>query len=287
MKIEKTVIDVLNAELSISLQPNDYQERVEKALKNYRKRVQIPGFRSGQVPASLVKQRFGKSILAEEVNSLLQDSLFKYISENKIEILGSPIPTKEEDEVGDWDNPGDFRFKYQLGLAPNIEVTLDKNIHLTQYKVDVNDELINRQIKDLARRYGKMSSPEVSTEECLLYVDFAELDGTGNIKEGGISAKTHVGIEYIKDAATKNSLIGLKAGDVITVDPQKLSDNHQNLAEMLGITHEQVHHLDSMFQMTVSEIKHLEAHELNEELFSKLYPDGSITSESERWFYYF
>lgn len=281
MNIEKTVIDDLNAELNISLQPADYQARVEKALKDYRKRAQMPGFRAGQVPASLVKQRFGKSILAEEVNGLLQDSIYKYITENKLEILGSPIPAKEENEVGDWDNPGDFRFKYQLGLAPSIDVQLDKNLKLTYYKVDVNEELINRQIKDLARRYGKMSSPEVSTEECLINADLAELDEAGNVKEGGIQNRSHVGIEFIKDSATKNSLIGLKAGDKVTVDPHKLTENHQNLAETLGITHDQVHELNSMFQLTVAEIKHLEPHELNEELFSKLHPDGSVTSEAE------
>jgi len=281
MNIEKTVIDDLNAEISINLQPADYQPRVEKALKDYRKRVQMPGFRAGQVPASLVKQRFGKSILAEEVNNLLQDSIYKYITDNKLEILGSPIPAKEDDEFGDWENPGDFRFKYQLGFAPTIDVTLDKSLKLTYYKVDINDELIDRQIKDLARRYGKMSSPEVSTIDSLLYADFAELDGNGNVKEGGIKSSTNVGIEYIKDQGTKNTLIGLKVGDTVTVDPHKLTENHQSLAEMLGITHNAVHQLESQFQLTVSDVKHIAPHDLNEELFTKLYADGSVTSEEQ------
>lgn len=281
MNIEKTVIDDLNAELSILLQPADYQERVDKALKNYRKRVQLPGFRQGQVPASLVKQRFGKSILAEEINNLLQESIYQYITENKLEILGSPLPTKEEETEGNWDNPGDFKFKYQIGLAPAIDLKLNKDLKLTYYKVDINDELINRQIKDLARRYGKMSSPEVSTVDCLLQADLAELDEAGNVKEGGIQNRSHVGIEYIKDEATKNALIGLKVGDAVTIDPHKLTENHQNLAETLGITHEQVHDLKSQFKLTVVEIKHLEPHELNEELFAKLYPDGSVKTEEQ------
>ncbi len=281
MNIEKTIIDDLNAEISISLEPADYQPQVEKALKDYRKKVQMPGFRSGQVPASIVKQRFGKSILAEEVNNLLQNSIQQYITENNIEILGSPIPTKEGDEVGDWDNPSEFRFKYQLGLAPSFDVKLNNDLKLTYYKVDVNDDLVNRQIKDLARRYGKMSSPEVSAEDCLLYADVSELDREGNLKEDGIKNRTHVAIEYIKDAATKNSLLGLKAGDMVTVDPHKLTENHQSLAEMLGITHDAVHHLSSMFQLTVAEIKHLEPSELNQELFDKLFPGGSVTNEAE------
>lgn len=281
MNIEKTVIDDLNAVLSINLQPEDYQPRVDKALKDYRKRVQLPGFRAGQVPASLVKQRFGKSILAEEVNTVLQDSIHQYISDNKLEILGSPIPTKENEDFGDWDNPKDFRFKYQVGLAPEINVNLDKNLVLNYYKVDVNNELIDRQVKDLARRYGKMSDPEVSTEECMLVAELAELDGTGAVAVDGIQNKTHVAIEYIKDAATKNSLIGLRKGDTVVVDPNKLTENHQSLAEMLGITHDAVHHLSDKFQITVSEVKLLEPHELNQELFTKLYRDGSVSTEAE------
>lgn len=281
MNIEKTVIDDLNAELSILLQPADYQPRVDKALKDYRKRVQLPGFRQGQVPASLIKQRFGKSMLAEEINSLLQESIYQYITENKLQVLGSPIPAKEDETEGNWENPGDFKFKYQIGLAPSIDLKLDKDLKLTYYKVDVNDELINRQIKDLARRYGKMSSPEVSTVECLLQADLAELDESGNVKEGGIQNRSHVGIEYIKDEATKNALVGLKVGDSVTIDPHKLTENHQNLAETLGITHDQVHDLKSQFQLTVVEVKHMEPHELNEELFTKLYPDGSVTTEEQ------
>lgn len=281
MNIEKTVIDDLNAELSISLQPNDYQPQVEKALKDYRKKMQLPGFRTGQVPASLVKQRYGKSILAEEVNTLLQSKINEYLTENDIQILGSPIPTKEEEEVGNWDNPGEFKFKYQLGLAPQIELTLDKNLSFPYYKVDINDELITRQIKDLSRRYGKMSSPETSSEDCLLDGEFAELNEDGTLKEAGITNQTHIFIENINDGDTKNSLIGLKPGDSVIIDPHKLDKNHQVLADMLGITHDEVHSLKSKFQFTIREIKQLEPHELNQELFDKLYFNGTVTNEEQ------
>ncbi len=281
MNIEKTLIDDLSAELSIHLQPADYQERVEKALKNYRKRVQMPGFRNGQVPASIVKQRFGKSILAEEVNSILQDSIYKYINENKLEILGSPIPTNEQAEVGDWDNPGDFQFKYELGLAPTFDVQLDNNLVLNHFKVAIDDTLIDRQIKDLARRYGKMSSPDESTKECMLQVSLVELDANGQILENGIKNDTHIALEYLKDESTQASLTNRKKGDHVTIDPHKLTANHQELADMLGITHEAVHHLTSSFQLTINDIKHLEPSPLNEELFTKLFPDGSVNNEAD------
>jgi trigger factor len=122
MNIEQNTIDALNAELKIQLQPEDYNERYEKALKTYRKRAQIPGFRPGHVPVSLIKARFGKALLAEEINNMLQDVIYKYIQEKQLNILGNPIP-KADEEVGNWDNPGDFHFTYELGLAPHIATT--------------------------------------------------------------------------------------------------------------------------------------------------------------------
>ncbi|MFM9005395.1 MAG: trigger factor, partial [Flavobacteriales bacterium] len=208
MNIERKDIDTLNAELHIHLAPADYTERVDTAMKKYRKTMQMPGFRPGHVPMSVVKQRYGKSILAEEINRVIQDNLYKFLSENKIEVLGSPIPSNEHEEVGNWDNPGDFKFTYQLGLAPTINVDLSTSLTFDYYKVDVNDELINRQVKDLARRYGKMSDPETSEAEDMLMVELNELGEDGLLKEGGISNKTTVSIEFVKDTATKASLVG-------------------------------------------------------------------------------
>lgn len=281
MNIERNDLDALNAELSISIAPADYSERVENAIKKYRKSAQIPGFRPGHVPASLVKQRFGKSILAEEINQVIQDNLYKYISENKIEILGSPIPTGENDEVGNWDNPGDFKFRYHLGLAPRMDIDLNKSLSFDYFKVKVDDTLIDRQVKDLARRYGKMSEPEVSEGEDMIISQFEELDANGEIKAGGIAHQSTVSVEFIKDDATKNKLVGLKKGDQVVVDPHHLATNHEDLAQMLNISHEAVHHLESQFRLTVVEIKRIEPHAVNQELFDKLFGPETINSEEE------
>ncbi len=281
MQIEKQEVDALNAELTINVHPEDYQERVEKALKNYRKNAQIQGFRPGHVPVTIIKQRYGKSILVEEINNLIQDNIHRYIAENKIEILGNPIPKNNQEAVGDWDNPSDFKFKFELGLAPAINVKLDKSQTFTYYKVDVNDELISRQVKDYARRYGKMEEPEASGEEDMLMVDLNELDAAGDVKEGGLKSKTTVSIEFIKEPETKNKLVGLKKGDTTSVNPHHLSTNHADLAQMLGVNHQELHHIESNFQLVVSDIKRVIPHELNQELFEKIYGKDTVTTEEE------
>ena len=281
MHIERKDIDTLNAELHINIAPSDYAERVDNAIKKHRKTMQMPGFRPGHVPMTLVKQRYGKSILAEEINQVIQSNLYKFLSENKIEILGSPIPGSDQNEVGDWENPGDFKFIYQLGLAPSIHVDLDATHKFDYFKVEVNEELINRQVKDLARRYGKMSDPETSEGEDMLMVELSELDENGLLKEGGISNKSTVSIEFVKDAATKAALSGLTVGSVVEVNPHMLTENHEDLAKMLGITHHDVHHLSSKFQLKVNEIKRIEPHAVDQELFDKLYGPGEVNAELE------
>ncbi len=281
MNIERNDIDALNAELHISLAPADYTTNVEEAIKKYRKSAQIPGFRPGHIPVSLVKQRYGKSLLVEEINRLIQQSLSNYLRTNNVEALGFPIPAIGNDDVGNWDQPGDFKFRYHLGLAPNIEPNLDKTQVFSYYKVNVDDTMIDRQVKDLARRYGKMSDPEVSENEDMLICDFTELDETGEVQAGGITNKSTVSIEFVKDADTKNKLIGLKVDDVVTVNPHLLSESHEDLAKMLGIDHHALHELDSMFQLKVSEIKRIEPHAIDQELFDKLFGEGAVTSEEE------
>lgn len=281
MNIERNDLDALNAELSISIAPADYAERVETAIKKYRKSMQMPGFRPGHVPVTLVKQRYGKSILAEEINQVLQDNLYKYLNDNKIEILGSPIPTGEQDEVGNWDNPGDFRFRYLIGLAPAIHVDLGKHMSYTYYKPAVDASLIDRQVKDLARRYGKMSDPETSGGEDMLMVELSELGADGQVSQNGIKASSTVSIEFIKDAATKKALIGLKKDDVVKVNPHHLAETHDDLARMLNISHEAVHSLTSEFNLKVNEIKHLEPHAIDQELFDKLFGENEVKSEEE------
>lgn len=281
MQIERINLDELNAELSISIEPSDYSDRVESAIKKYRKNAQLPGFRPGHVPVTLIRQRFGKSILAEEINTLLQDKIDGYIRENQLQILGSPMPVAEDQEVGNWDNPGDFQFKYQLGLAPEFDVELDSSLSFDYYKVLVDDTLIDRQIKDMARRFGSLHTPEESAADDMLMVKLEELNESGEVKEGGISADTTISIEYINNDATKAALTGIRKDAQLSVNPHDLSANHEDLAKMLDITHDELHHLSGNFRLTVNDIKRMVPHAYDQELFDKMFGEGEVKSEEE------
>jgi trigger factor len=281
MNITQNNIDALNAEISIELDINDYATNVENALKKHRKTAQMPGFRAGQVPMSLIKQRFGKSVLAEEINQVLQRSLHQYISEKKLNVLGSPMPLVDGREVANWENPSQFKFYYQLGLAPEVNLDLDKNLKFTHIVADVDEHLVTRQIKDFAKRYGKMSEVDVCGDEDMLTVAIVEVDNQNQTIVGGIASEGSVFVEFIKDTTTKQMLVGLKIGDTVVVNPHHLSENHNDLAKLLGITHEAVHHLESSVQLTVNSIQHMEMAELNQELFDRMYGEGAVSSEEE------
>jgi trigger factor len=274
MQITQHNIDALNAEIKVEIVPADYSDLVEKSLKDYRKKMQMPGFRPGHVPASLVKQRYGKAVLAEEINKVLQDAIYKHIADNKLPVLGNPLP-KGEDEVGNWDQPENFTFTYEIGLAPEINVDLNDKIELELALIDVNEELVNRQIKDYGKRFGKMSEPEQSGSDDLLDV---HIHGENEPK---INANSTITIEDVKDSDTKKSLIGLKKGDTVTVNPHHLNHDHEALAKMLGITHHDLHHLEGNVTLTVNAVHHIEAAEWTQELFDKLFPEASVTNEEE------
>jgi len=274
MQITQHNIDALNAEIKVEIVPADYSDLVEKSLKDYRKKMQMPGFRPGHVPASLVKQRYGKAVLAEEINKVLQDAIYKHIADNKLPVLGNPLP-KGEDEVGNWDQPENFTFTYEIGLAPEINVDLNDKIELELALIDVNEELVNRQIKDYGKRFGKMSEPEQSGSDDLLDV---HIHGENEPK---INANSTITIEDVKDSDTQNSLIGLKKGDTVTVNPHHLNHDHEALAKMLGITHHDLHHLEGNVTLTVNAVHHIEAAEWTQDLFDKLFPEASVTNEDE------
>jgi trigger factor len=279
MNITKEQIDELNAIVKIALSPEDYQPKFEKAVKDYAKIVNLPGFRPGKVPASIIKKMYGKSILAEEVNRLLYDSIYDYIENEKIEILGNPIP-KNDTEVN-WDNPSTMEFNYQLGLAPKFEVKLSAEKTFDYYIIKVDDKMINEELKSLTERFGKYVKLEVSQEKDILMGEFEQLDADGNIVDGGIKITSSIFIRTVKDDATKKSLIGLKKGDSVILEPQKIWTDNSTLARNLGINDKIAKELNSKFKFTVIDISGLEPAELNQELFDKVFGKGKITSEEQ------
>lgn len=281
MDIQQEKVDELNAVLKIKLSPEDYKPQVDQALKQYKKQINMPGFRPGKVPMSVVKKQYGKSVLAEEINKVLSESIQKHIQEKELNILGNPLP-KETDQVeGDWDDPKEFKFEYEMAFAPEFEINLSAKDKFKYHKIKIDKKLVDQQASDLAKRYGKMSEPDESGDKDMLMGQFVELDKKGETKEGGIMKDATISIEFVEDKATKKKLTGLKVGDEVVVDPHKVSKGHDDLAKMLEISHEQVHDIDTDFRFKVNEIKRLEPAELNQELFDKIYGEGEVKSEEE------
>lgn len=279
MQITKENIDELNAIVKISLAKEDYHPQYETSLKNYAKKVNMKGFRPGHAPVSMVKKIHGKALLADEVNKILNESLYKYINENQIDILGNPMP-KMEDQAVDWDNPGTMDFTYEVGLAPVFAIDFSK-ITFPFFSVKVDEELVNKQMDDLTRRYGKLVTAEVSGKSDMLFGTFEQLDENGNILEGGIKHDASIAVEQLHDDKLKERLSGLKATDKIDVNPRKVSHSKADMAAMLGIKPEQVDAVKGDFRFTINEIKRIEPADLTQEFFDKMFGEGQINSEAD------
>ena len=279
MNIIQENIDELNAVLKVKVVADDYLPKVETALKDYQKKANIPGFRPGKVPTGMIKKMYGKSIMVDEINKLLNDSLYHYLNDNKIEVLGNPLPQK--DSIIDWDNQQEFEFLYDMGLAPKFKVELSAKDKFEYQTVKVDETLVNKYTTDIAKRYGKVEPVEVSTDSDLLNGDFVELDANGEIAVGGIFKTGSLFLERVKDEATKKALIGLKKEDKVVLDAQKISENATDLAALLGIEKEVAETLTSKIQFTVKNISRLGAAEINQELFDKIYGPGNVSNEEE------
>jgi trigger factor len=279
MNIKKEDVDVLNAVVTIEVGPDDYEKRVEDALRRVQKQANMPGFRPGKVPAGMVKKMYGKNILADELNKILNDSIHKYISENKIEILGNPLP--KADEQVDFETGKNFTFKYDIGLAPAFDVEVSDKMSFEYPVVKVDDALIDKYVKDVRRNYGTPANPEVAGEKDVVFVDINELDESGQIKAGGIFKSTSIGLERLQSEAAKKKLIGAKKEDKIVLNNKELYENPVDASVQLGIDKEVAEALDTNLQLTVRNIARMEDAELNEELFNKLYPDAGIKTEEE------
>jgi len=281
MKVIRQDIDALNAELKVQVAPEDYQSKVKATLEKYRKTAKIPGFRPGNVPMGMIEKQYGKSVLADELNKLVNDSLYKFIQENKIEILGNPIPKENADVKGDFEKPSTFEFEYQIGLTPTIEVPLSSKSKFDYVKVKIDKDLVDKQIEDLRRRYGKLISSTEVADKDLILAQFVELNENGEIKEAGIMHSSTISMEFVEDKTTAKALTGAKVGDKVVVDPAKVSRGGKDTAAMLGIKEDDLASISNAFQMTITEIKKMELADLNQELFDKLFGQGGVTSETE------
>ena len=280
MKITQNNINDLQAELKVVITPEDYQDKVDKVLKDYRKNAEIPGFRKGKVPLSVINKKYRIPVLVDEVNKLLQEDLYKYISSEKIKVLGSPMP--KNGQKMDWENNTTFNFEFEVGLAPDLDVKITKKDKVKYYQIQADNKLVDNYANDIAKRYGAMSKPEISEEGDLVFCEISQIDVDGNIMENGVRNEATVSMDFISDKKIKKQFIGVKEGDSFTVNVMKAFSNHTDLSSMLNITHEQLHDLSSEdFQFTVKNVSRIKPSEMNQELFEKVYGKDSIKTEKE------
>lgn len=215
MNITKENIDSLNAVVKIKLAPADYKEQVDKAIKEQSKKVRMPGFRPGMVPTSHVKKLYGRSILVDEINKMLSDTLNQYITEQNINVLGQPLPKADENFNAKWDFNDEFEFAFEMGIAPEIKNTFSAKDKIVHYKVILDEETLQSRLKNIRKSYGKMSNPEVSEADDVIYAELVQLSPDGSIFEGGISNTTSVRMDLVEDEKIRKSLIGLKKDDTL------------------------------------------------------------------------
>src|ERR1700744_4563469 len=218
MNISQEKTGNLGAIVKININPEDYRPRVEQAIKDHAKKAKIPGFRAGMVPSSHIKKMYGKSILVDEINSLLSDTLNKYIETENLQVLGQPLPKMDDHKHYNWDFTDDFEFDYELGLAPDFNVDFSSADKLTQYVIKVDEETLAERIKNLRKAYGKMTNPDVSAADDVLYSDLVQLSPDGSVFEDGISVTASVRLDQVKDEAVKASLVWLMTRDEATLE---------------------------------------------------------------------
>src|SRR6201996_2384561 len=281
MNISQEKIDNLNAVVKININPEDYTPRVDKAIKEQAKKARIPGFRPGMVPPAHIKKMYGKSILVDTINNLLNDTVNNYINEEKLEVLGQPLPKLDDEKTYNWDFNDAFEFNYELGLAPEFAVDFSSKDKLTQYVIKADEQTIEERIKNIRRAYGKMTNPDVSADDDVLYAELTQLAQDGSVFEDGISNTTSVRLDQIKDEQIKQSLIGLKKDDVVTFDIQKAyGSDAAKIAAILKVEEDEAAQVKSNFQLTVKNINRLEEGDLNQEFFDKLFGAGTVTDEA-------
>ncbi|OFX29725.1 MAG: trigger factor [Bacteroidetes bacterium GWA2_32_17] len=282
MDISKTDTGVLNALINVKIEKTDYTEKVEKATRELIKKVSIKGFRPGKVPIGLVKKMYGKSILIEEVNKILSEKLWNYIIENKINILGEPLPSSNNLDKVDLDNDPVFEFSFEIGISPEINVVIDDKDNIFNYNVTVDDKTIEEYKNYYLRNNGSLINTELSEEKSMLYGKMVQLNDDNSETENGIIYNEAEFLDsIIKDDEIKQKFINIKVGDAVSFDIKKAFPNDSELASLLNVKKEDLNLTSSNFKFTVSAIKIFKDAENNQELWDKIYGKDIVTSEEQ------
>ena len=271
MNITRESIDKLNAVVKIEITKADYSEKVEKILTDYRKSANIPGFRKGQVPMGLVKKQHGKAILADEVNKILQESLGKYLNDEKLDVLGSPLPKFQEEM--NWDTE-DFSFEFEIGLSPEFDIKLKAKKAITKYTITADKKMIDDQLVNIQKQYGKLTPKSVVEKD-------DEVTGVFFNDSEGIEATATLTLDKLKGKANLSAFTAAKVDDVLTLQTKGLFQDSHDLTTYLKVDHDAAHGLDVEVTFTISEVNSRAEAELDQELFDKLFGAGTVKSVTE------
>ena len=283
MNVSFQNIDKVSGLLTVKLEKADYQEKVDKSLKTFRQKAQIPGFRKGMVPMSLVKKMYGKSVIAEEVNKLLSEKVYDYIKSNNVNMLGEPLPNEEKQQVIDFDTMEEFEFVFDIALAPEFKAEVSNTDKVDYYTIEVTDEMVENQVKAYTQRNGKYDQVSAYEDNDMLKGLIAELDENGNTKEGGIQVEGAVLMpSYMKNYEQKAIFANAKVNDVLVFNPNAAYDGHDaEIASLLKIEKEAAAEMKSNFSFQVEEITRFVPGDLNQELFDQVFGKDAVKTEEE------
>ena len=280
MKITFDCPDKINGVMTMTVEPADYQEKVEKTLKDYRKKAQVPGFRPGMVPMGMIKKQYGTAVKVDEVNRLMGEKLYEYVRENKIQMLGEPLPSDKQ-QPQDFEKDGDLTFVFDIAVAPEFSVALSGKDKIAYYTIAVDDKLIDQQVQMYASQGGEFVKAEVFSGNDTITGDLRQLDEKGNTLEGGITTESGMIMPaYIKEDKQKKLFDGCKPGDIITFNPKKAyPDNDAEVAALLKVKKEDIADVNSDFSFQVTEIRHFQPAEVDQKLFDRVFGEGAVKDE--------
>ncbi len=281
MEVVKNQIDELNATLTVHVTKDDIAENVEKSIKEFRRKANVPGFRPGHVPAGLVKKMYGNAIIAEELNKIVSSSLSEYLVAEKLNVLGDPLPSEKQEQV-DFATQDTFEFVFDIGLSPEFEVKLTKRDKVNKYLIKVDDEMIAKYIESYQQRFGSFQNAKKSSEESMLKVDLVQLDDKSEILTDGVAVEdASISIKIIKDEEIKKQFVGVEEGTIIDFDLKKAFPNDAEISSLLNIEKEKVEELGAQFRATVNEVKEFAKAEVNQSLFDNVFGDNAVKDEKE------
>lgn len=279
MNISFEIADKVNGLLTLTVEEADYQENVEKALKDFRKKANYPGFRPGMVPMGLIKKQYGASAKMDAINKLIGEQIYKYVQDNKIQMLGEPLQ-HEGQEPQDLEKPAPYTFQFDIAVAPEFSIELNGHNKIDHYTITVDDALIDRQVDMFASRLGSFESVDSYEDNDMLKGDLRELDEKGNTKEGGLTVEAaSVMPNYIKNETQKALFNGAKKGDIITMNPREAYENDAELAAFLKVKEEELGNYTGNFSYQITDIQRYKKHAVDQELFDRTLGEGEVKSE--------